>query len=116
MAYAHTRLTEITTIANSAGALYTKAAGTTVYVRLIVLHNGNTTAEAVKIYVVPDSGGSAGTAGTTNEVYAETIEAGGTRILDFGAQGIMLKDNGETIQGVTTTASKVTFQAFGGVE
>ena len=116
MAYAHARLTEITTIANSAGALYTKAAGTSVYVRLIVLHNGNTAPEAVKLYVVPDSGGSAGTAATTNEIYAETIEAGGTRVLEFPAQGIILKDNGETIQGVTTTASKVTFQAFGGSE
>lgn len=116
MAYAHARLTEITTVASSAGALYTKAAGTSVYVRLMVLHNGNTTAEAVKLYVVPDSGGSAGTAGTTNEIYAETIEAGGTRVIEFPAQGIILKDNGETIQGVTTTASKVTFQAFGGLE
>lgn len=116
MAYAHARLTEITTLPNSAGAVFTQPSGKTSYIRIIHIHNSNTTAESVKLYKVPDSGGSVGSAGATNEIYAETIEGGGTRVLEYPAQGLILKDQNETIQGVTTTASKVTIEINGGQE
>ncbi len=116
MAFEYTRLAEITTIAAAAAALITNAASTTTYVRVIVLHNGNTTAEDVLLYNVPDNAAAVGTAAIANKFYEQSMEANETRILEFAAPGIMLKDTNDTIQGTTDTASKVTFQAYGGIE
>lgn len=116
MAFDYQRLTEITTLPSAAGVVYTKSSGTKAYVRLIVLHNSNTISEAVKLYVVPDSAGSVGTPGVTNEIYSESLAAGDTRIIEFATPGLLLLDNNETIQGVTTTASKVTITITGGLE
>lgn len=116
MAFAYGKLTEITTLPNSAGAVLTNAASTTTYIRGIMLHNGNTTAETVILYKVPDSTGSVGTAATTNEIYKEVISPGATTILEFPVPGIILTDENDTIQGTTTTASKVTIQFIGATE
>ena len=116
MAFAYSRLAEITTIADTAGALITNAASTTSYVRLIVLHNANTSAETVILYNVPDNAAAVGTAAITNKFFEQSMDANETRILEFAAPGILLDDENDTIQGVTDTASKVTFQAYGGAE
>ena len=118
MAFAYDRLTEITTIAASAAAVYTNAASTTTYIRLIIIHNGNTTAEAVKLYNVPNNGAAVGTAATANEMFAPTggLAAGEDYYLEFPVPGIILEDTNDTIQGTTTTAAKVTIQIYGGTE
>ena len=118
MAFAYARLTEITTIATSAGSLYANPSGTTTYIRMIVLHNANTTAEEVKLYNVPDNAASVGTAAETNLFYDPPAElaAGDTKILEFPAPGVMLVDENDTIQGLTDTVSKVTFQMYGATE
>lgn len=116
MAFAYANLIPITTLPNSAGAVYTNPASKTSYVRSIVLHNANTTAETVKLYLVPDSTGAVGTAGVTNKIFEEEMAAGATTIIEFPAPGLMLTDENDTIQGVTTTASKVTITATGGAE
>lgn len=116
MAFAYGRVLEITTLPSSVGAVLTNAASTTTYIRGIVLHNGNTTAETVILYNVPDSTGSEGTAATTNEMYYEVMPARATTTLEFPAPGIMLTDENDTIQGTTTTASKVTIQITGATE
>jgi hypothetical protein len=115
MAYDHSRLIEITTIANSAAAVYTHSSGTA-YLRQLIVHNGNTTAEAVKLYQVPNNGGSAGTAGTTNIFYSKSLVPNETVTFDFGTPGMMFKDANDTLQASTTTASKVTIQGYGGAE
>lgn len=116
MAFAYGRLTEITTIDTSAGAVYTNPASTTSYIRLIVIHNTYTSAEAVSLYIVPDNAGAAGTAGNTNKMYYESVPANDTRILEFPAPGLMLVDTNDTIQASTTTASRVTIQIYGATE
>lgn len=116
MAFAYARVLEITTIPATAGAVYTNAASTTTYIRGIILHNGNTTAETVILYNVPDSTGAVGTAATTNEFYYEIMPAYSTTILDFPVPGIMLTATNDTIQADTTTASKVTIQLLGATE
>jgi len=116
MAFDYNRIAEITTIPSTAGALITNEAGKTTYVRVIIIHNGNTSTETVKLYNVPDNAEEVGTAGATNIFYNVDIDANGTRILEFASPGIMLEDTKDTIQGVTDTASKVTFQAYGGIE
>ena len=116
MAFDYSRLTEITTIAASAAAVLTNGASTTTYIRLIVIHNANTSSETVKLYNVPDSSGEVGTAGVTNKFYEETLDANDTRLIEFAAPGVILESENDTIQAVTDTASKVTIQIYGGAE
>lgn len=116
MGFEYDRIVEITTLPNSAGAVFANPAGQKTYIRLVVLHNSNSTAEAVKLYNVPDNAGAVGTAGATNEFYSRSMAAGETVTMEFAIPGLVLEDENDTIQGVTTTASKVTIQAYGGKE
>lgn len=112
MALNRTRLANIQYIANSAGAIYTNGSSTKTYIRGFVIYNGNTTAEAVKLYNVPNSTGSVGTAGVSNLFYSQSIAADETVIISF-PYPVVLIDTNDTIQAVTTTASKVTVQILG---
>jgi len=116
MAFEYSRLVDVTTIAASAASIYANPASTTSYVRLINIHNSNTTAETVILYQVPDSGGSLGTAGDTNIIFEEELAADATRIIEYAVPGLMLVDENDSIQGETTTASKVTITITGATE
>ena len=116
MAFAYKRVLEITTLPAAAASVYANPAATTIYIRGIILHNGNTVTEVVKLYNVPDDAGVVGTAAVTNEMYSESIIAGATTILEFSAPGIMLTDTNDSIQGATTNADKVTIQILGATE
>jgi hypothetical protein len=119
MAFDWQKLTEITYIANSAGAVFTNPAATKSYIRLIIIHNNNTTVEQIKLYNVPDSTGAVGTAGDANIFFNVAVQPSETVVLGsdlLPVPGIILTDENDTIQGVTTTASKVTIQIFGGQE
>ena len=96
-------------IASSAGAIYTNEATETSFIKSVVIHNTNTTAETVKLYVVPDSGGSLGTAGVSNLMHNISVAADATVHIEFPGPGIVLKGTKDSIQAVTTTASKVTY-------
>ena len=116
MAFTYSQLTPITTIASSAGAVYTNPSSKTSYVRSIILHNTNTSAEAVVLYNVPDNSGSVGTAAATNQFYKTSVAADTTVIIEFPVPGLVLSDTNDTIQATTTTASKVTIQISGATE
>lgn len=119
MSFAYTQFVAMnTTIASSAGAVYTKeATGNPVdYLRWVIIHNANTTAETVELWLVPGNSGSAGTAADTNKIYKESLGAGETRLLDFGIPGLILTTDGDSLQAKTTTASKVTIQVQGARE
>ncbi len=112
MARQYTRLVDIQYIASSAAAVYTNAASTKTYIKSFVLFNGNTLAETVKLYNVPDSGGSVGTAALSNQ-FAEFV-LGSLETLMFDLPyPITITDTNDTIQATTTTASKVTIQLLG---
>ena len=116
MIFAYKRVLEITTLPVVAASVYANPAATTTYIRGIILHNGNTVTEAVKLYNVPDNAGAVGTAAVTNEMYSESMATGATTVLEFSAPGIMLTDENDSIQGVTTNADKVTIQLLGATE
>ena len=121
MAFAYTSLLNssaiITTVASTVGSLYTHGSSpATAYVRSITLHNTNTTVESVDIHLVPNSGGALGTAAVTNKIFAAEMAADATIILEFPAPGLMLTALNDSIQGVTTTVSKVTVAITGGTE
>ena len=115
MARQYTRLADIQYIASSAGSIYANPASTKTYIKSLILFNGNTSAETVKLYNVPDSTGSVGTAGVSNQ-FAEVI-LGATETLMFDMPyPVTLVDTNDSIQAVTTTASKVTVQLLGDID
>lgn len=108
MAFNYKRLVDAVTIPNSAGVIFTNTVGKTSYVKLITLHNSNSTPETVKIYRVPDNVGSVGAAGdNTNKVYEHALDAAELITIELAGPGWILEDTNDTIQATTTTASKV---------
>jgi hypothetical protein len=116
MAFEYARLLEITTLPSSTGSVFANPSTQKSYVRLIVLHNANTTEETAELWEVPDSTGSVGTAADTNKFYKGALAAGATVMLEFAAPGLILIDTNESIQGKATTASKVTIEISGAKE
>lgn len=112
MARQFTRLVDIQYIASSAGAIYTNASSTKTYIKSLVLFNGNSSTETVKLYNVPDSGGSVGTAGVGNQFAEISLAALETLMFDM-PYPITLIDENDTLQASTTTSSKVTVQILG---
>lgn len=116
MAFSYSKLVNITSLPSTTGVLYANLALKTAYVRLIMLHNANTTAETVELWSVPNSGGSVGTPGDTNKIFKEVLNTGETRFIEYPTPGLMLDGTNDTLQGKTTTASKVTITVTGGIE
>ena len=115
MALARARLADIAYVASSAGSIYSNPASTKTYIKGITLFNGNATAELVKLYNVPDSSGSLGAAGAGNQFAEVTLQAKETLIMEFPST-LVLTDTNDSIQAVTTTASKVTVMIGGDKE
>lgn len=112
MARQYTRLADIAYVASSAGAVYTNPAATISYIKSVVLFNNNSTAETVKLYNVPDSGGSVGTASAANQFAEISLATKETLMFDL-PYPITLIDTNDTIQASTTTGSQVTIQILG---
>lgn len=73
----------------------------------IILHNTNTTTEAVEINYHDGS--------NEYKLWAFDVEADDTVVLDFRGEGLVVPD-GAKLTGNTTTAAKVTFLATGSEE
>lgn len=112
MALNRTKLADIQTVAAAAGSVYSNPASTKTYIRGIVLHNTNSTTETVQIYNVPDSSGALGAAAAGNKFLKVSLIADETIFLDL-TYPIVLTDTNDSLQAVTTTASKVTLQLLG---
>jgi hypothetical protein len=111
MAISYPKLADIQTVASSAGSIFSNPSSKSTYIRSIVLHNTNSTAETVKLYNVPDSAGSVGTAAATNRFLNISLAANASYEWKLGP--IPLTDENDSIQAETTTASKVTVMIFG---
>lgn len=84
--------------AGQTSAVYTVGSAQTAYIKGILLHNLSTTAiQSIKIHVVENSGGSAGTAATTNQVARIGLGTDDTFFFE-PAYPITLGSNGDTIQ------------------
>lgn len=118
MALQNAKLADIAYIATTAGSIYANPSSTKSYVKGLMLFNGNTTTEVVKIYVVPDSAGSLGTAGVSNQVGELSVAAKATEYFSLAVEGypVVLTDTNDSIQASTTTTSKVTVIPFGDKE
>ena len=99
MALAQVGLGNITHVAaNGTTAVYTVGAGKTAYVRALEIHNLDANSDAiVQIHVVPNNGGSAGTASSATRIARLGISTEDTYFFE-NAYPITLPSNGDTIQ------------------
>jgi hypothetical protein len=113
MTIIHGRLADIQTIPSTAGSIYTNSSATETFVKGITLFNSNVTAETVKIYQVPAAGGTVGIASVTNQFLEISLASLETFVFELPGDGAVLENENDSIQGVTTTDSKVTIQIHG---
>lgn len=106
------KLGDIAYVASSAGAIYDNPGSTTTLVTGLTLFNGNSTTETVKVYVVPDSASSLGTAGAGNQMLELSLTTKETLFIEFPF-GVTLTDTHDSLQASTTTASMVTVIVHG---
>ena len=99
MALAKVGLGTVTRIGiGSTVSVYTVGSAKTAYIRSVVIHNIDTlNSSTVKIHVVPNSGGSAGTASSINQLAQLSIQPVDTYFFEL-AYPITLSTNNDTIQ------------------
>lgn len=119
MALARTDLTAVTQIGMaSTVAIVTVSAGQTCYVKSIILHNLNSgNVQNANIYVVPNSGGSAGTAGTTNIIARIGVGTDDTYFFE-PAYPIVIRNTGDSVQvgNEGATADSLNVYATGDID
>lgn len=100
-------------LAGTTGTLYTAPSVTTptgatqgALLDHIILCNTDASDRTATIYIV-ESGGSA--AANRAVLSAATVKAGQTIVIEFGPNGCPL-DSGETVQGLASSASKITYR------
>jgi hypothetical protein len=121
MALTHNSLGPPVYIPAVAGAVITNAAGRKTTVRGLILFNGNTQTETVKLYFVPNSAGEPGVAvdaGSVggNQWFEMPLQAKEPLMVEIVGPGLVLDGTNDTIQAATTTASKVTLTPVGDYE
>lgn len=113
MALNRAKLSDIQELPSSVGNLIVNPASTKTWIRGILIHNGNVGDETVKLYNVPDSASSVGAAADANKFFEKVVGTLENVYIDIPGPGILLTDLNDTIQGVTTTATKTTIMFFG---
>lgn len=106
------KLADIQYIPATVGSIYANPASSKSYIRSIILHNTNSSPETVQLYNVPDSATALGTAADGNKFFEKDLNQNETLFIDL-EYPIVLTDENDSIQAVTTTASKVTVQVLG---
>jgi hypothetical protein len=89
---------------SSKGDLYAPPSGSKGLVHTLIFHNTNTTAEDVVLNYHDGT--------SENEIFSQSIAAGGTITWTFKGAGDVVEDGGK-YTGNTTTASKVTLKVCG---
>ena len=114
MAITPDKLFNATSLPSSTGAVFTNPSGQKTFYSGFELHNTNSTAETVELFDVPNSGGSVGTATTVPHRFLKiTLQPDETLQYPFPANGRVHNATNDTIQGKSTTASKVNITPFG---
>lgn len=112
MALAKSSLGNIVQIgAGTTSAVYTVSGSKKAYVKSLLIYNLSTLgSQNVRVHVVPNSGGSAGTASSTTQIARVGLSTNDTYFFET-AYPITLESNGDTIQvyneGVVTDSINV---------
>ena len=112
MALARTDLTPVYQVGSaSTVGVVTVGSAQTCYIKSIMIHNlDGTTVQNTKIHVVPNSGGSAGSASSTTQIARLGIGTDDTFFFE-PAYPVVIRNDGDTLQiqneGTTTNAINV---------
>jgi len=98
----------------AAAAHFTNAADNTAHLTGMILHNTHSAGLLVYVYIVPNNGGSVGTAAAGNQIFRRTIDAYET--FPINDLTFYLTSENDTIQAYAATASKVTLYLEGYIE
>ena len=110
------RLTEIVRLGAGKTTVYANPASMKTYIRSIHLHNTDVADKYIEIWNVPDNAAAVGTADDTNKWIQVTVPTDESVFLEFGAPGIILVDENDSIQAEPEAADKITFQMYGFTE
>lgn len=113
MAIIRGKLADIQYIPSTAGSVYANPAATKSFIKGWTLFNVGANSETIKIYNVPDSTGSLGTAGNSNQCFEAVLATKETLTFEVPGDGIALGDTNDSIQAVTTNANSVTIILHG---
>ena len=117
MALERGKLTDVITLGvGTTIAGVTVASNKKIYVKSIMAHAPyvGLASGTAQVYMVPNSGGSAGTAATTNQIFNSDIYAGETLLFE-PSYPIVIDSTGDTIQ-VGTGATTINFLITGDKE
>ena len=105
MALAKVGLGTVTRVAlGTTSTVYTVGSAKTSYIRSVIIHNIDTVnSSTVRIHVVPNSGGSVGTASSITQLAQLSIQPVDTYFFEL-AYPITLSNNNDTIQ-ITNTST-----------
>jgi len=107
------KLADIQYLATVAGSIYANPASTETFIKSIILHNNDTVTRTATLYNVPDNSGAVRTATVAHQFFRQDLVPNETIILEFMV-GLSLSDTNDTIQGLASSASKITVQLLGG--
>lgn len=100
-------------LGSSATVLYTVPTGKKATITHIILYNGNSTEETPVLYYVLNSGGSVGTPTNSDIFLKEDVASEETFVFDIPKTGMILENENDTIQGLSTTADVVNYFVYG---
>lgn len=115
MARQYTRLADPQFIPSTVGSVYANPSSKKTFISGFMVFNTNTTSETVKLHNVPNSGASLGTAADGNQFEEFALAAKTSKLISL-PYPIALIDLNDSIQAVTTTASKVTIIMLGDID
>jgi hypothetical protein len=114
MAFDHVKLADPQSLGSSVASVYANPSGKRTYITGVTIHNTNTTVESVELYVVPDNATAVGTAtDVPHRVFKSNVAASDTVFFEAPAPGWVLSDQNDSLQGKSTTASKVNITLHG---
>lgn len=99
MALAKVGLGTVTRVAlGTTSTVYTVGSAKTSYIRSVIIHNIDTVnSSTVRIHIVPNSGGSTGTASSINQLAQLSVQPVDTYFFEL-AYPITLSNNNDTVQ------------------
>ena len=113
MAFEYINLVKGGFVPAAASAMYTNPVGKKTGMRVFHIHNTSVdTPVTIELFYVP----SGQVAGPEYSKYKETLDPDKTRIIEWGAPGLLIDSDNDTLQMTASVASKVTVTISGGAE
>ena len=107
MALSKTSLSNIVSITGvSTVGIYTNPVSTKSYIKAFVIHNAGVSSAFCRLYDVPNSGGSVGSASSNNQFFSQYINPGETTFLEY-PYPLTLVNTNDSIRFYNSTANQV---------